>query len=61
MKEEKKHLSVMIDKRVYTMLKVLVLKKHRRIKGALSQEVEDALRDWINKHLGYFTDEVVEG
>ena len=57
MKEGKKHLSVMIDERVYRMIRELALRKHGKIKGALSQEVEDALRDWINRHPDYFRDE----
>ena len=58
MREGKKHLSVMIDERVYRMIRELVLRKHGKIKGALSQEVEDALRDWVNRHLGFFKDQV---
>jgi len=57
MKEGKKHLSVMIDGKIYMMIRELALRKHGKIKGALSQEVEDALRDWINRHPDYFRDE----
>ena len=39
MKEGKKHLSVMIDEKIYMMIRELALRKHGKIKGALSQEV----------------------
>ena len=44
---EKRHLSVMIDAELYEKLKELAIKKHRKLKGALSKEVENAIRHWV--------------
>jgi len=47
---EKRHLSVMIDAELYEKLKELAIKKHRKLKGALSKEVEDAIRHWVEMY-----------
>ena len=39
---------VLIDAKVYEEVKRLAFQKHERLHGALSREVEEALRHWIS-------------
>jgi len=42
--------TVYIDKEIAEKFKILVIRKHGKMKGALSQEVNDALANWIGAH-----------
>lgn len=49
-KEKYERWLVYIDKKIAQKFRILVIQKHGKVKGALSQEVNDALANWIGAH-----------
>jgi hypothetical protein len=49
-KEEKEQLKVYVSKNLIKQLKELVVAKYGKLRGGLSYEVEDALKNWIMAH-----------